>query len=551
MTNKDALLIDPRDNVAVALRNIEPGAVISTSAGKVQTATGIPQKHKVTLTSISAGQPIIMYGVIVGRATTDISAGALINTKNIRHDTEPIVARKAVKTWNAPDASSFEEKTFMGYRREDGRTGTMNYWIVVPLVFCENRNIEVIREAMLEKLGYPSNRNFGYDVTPLVDGYRNGMSIHDLEHIDLSSIQLKSRDSRIFPNVDGVRFLTHEGGCGGTREDSETLCRLIATYIAHPNVAGATILGLGCQNAQYEIVRSYLEEISPSFSKPLFYLNQQDSTSERQFISEAIKKTFIGLVQANKTRRTPSPLHHLTLGLECGGSDGFSGITANPALGHASDLLVALGGSAILAEFPELHGVEQELINRCVSDEEAHRFESLMRSYHARAKSVGSGFEANPSPGNIRDGLITDAIKSAGAAKKGGTSPITHVLDYTEIVHNPGLHLLCTPGGDVESTTGLASAGANLIVFTTGLGTPTGNAITPVIKMSTNTSLYDRMNDIIDIDAGTIIDGSDSIESKGRKLLQLIIDTASGNYMPHAVRLGQDDFIPWKRGVSL
>ena len=262
-------------------------------------------------------------------------------------------------------------------------------------------------------------------------------------------------------------------------------------------------------------------------------------------------KTFIGLTQANNIVRSPAALHHLKLGLECGGSDGFSGISANPALGYTSDLLVGLGGTAILSEFPELHGVEQELINRCSDRVLAEKFSKLMNAYSESAKAVNAGFENNPSPGNIKDGLITDAIKSAGAAKKGGTSPVTEVLDYGESSVNPGLSLLCTPGNDVESTTGLAGAGANLIVFTTGLGTPTGNPVAPVIKMSSNNKLYHKMRDIIDFNAGAIITGESTIEATGKELLDYIVEVASGKAVPASVRLLQEDFIPWKRGVSL
>jgi altronate hydrolase len=239
------------------------------------------------------------------------------------------------------------------------------------------------------------------------------------------------------------------------------------------------------------------------------------------------------------------------VGLECGGSDGFSGISANPAIGHTSDLIAALGGSTILSEFPELCGVEQELINRSKNDKVANRFTQLMRAYSRAAESVGSGFDMNPSPGNIKDGLITDAMKSAGAAKKGGTSPITDVLDYGEYVKEPGLNLLCTPGNDVESTTAMAGAGANVVLFTTGLGTPTGNPVTPVIKVSTNTRLAQKMPDIIDINCGPIISGDKNIEQMGEEILDYVIEVASGRIKPKAVQLQQDDFIPWKRGVSL
>ncbi|MBD0279940.1 MAG: UxaA family hydrolase, partial [Flavisolibacter sp.] len=223
----------------------------------------------------------------------------------------------------------------------------------------------------------------------------------------------------------------------------------------------------------------------------------------------------------------------------------------NPAIGYTSDLLVALGGSVILSEFPELCGVEQNISDRCVSEEAAHRFSHLMRSYNERAKAVGSGFDMNPSPGNIKDGLITDAIKSAGAAKKGGTSPVVDILDYPEPVTKPGLNLLCTPGNDVESTTAEVGSGANIVLFTTGLGTPTGNPIAPVVKLSSNTALYQKMNDIIDINCGTIIEGEETIQQAGERILEYVIKVASGEEVAAAVRNGQDDFIPWKRGVSL
>ena len=244
-------------------------------------------------------------------------------------------------------------------------------------------------------------------------------------------------------------------------------------------------------------------------------------------------------------------MRKLRIGLECGGSDGFSGISANPTLGYVSDVIVGLGGSVILSEFPELNGVEQELINRCKKVEHAKKFSQLMTDYNTKATALGSGFYANPSPGNIKDGLITDAIKSAGAAKKGGSSPIVDVLDYTEQISNTGLNLLCTPGNDVESTTGLAGSGANIILFTTGLGTPTGNPAVPVVKVSSNTRVYQKMRDIIDFNTGGIIDGSETIESCGKKLLSYIVEVASGKVEVNARRLGQDDFIPWKRGLSL
>jgi altronate hydrolase len=220
-------------------------------------------------------------------------------------------------------------------------------------------------------------------------------------------------------------------------------------------------------------------------------------------------------------------------------------------VGYVSDWLVGLGSKTILSEFPELHGVEQELINRCASDELAQRFRDLMQAYQARAKAVHSGFEMNPSPGNIADGLTTDAIKSAGAARKGGVSTISGVIDFPEYVTAPGLTLQCTPGNDVESVTAQVGAGANLVLFTTGLGTPTGNPIVPVVKISSNSTLASRMGDILDFDAGGIVNGETTIAECAARLLELSIEVASGNRLTKAELLGQNDFIPWKRGVSL
>jgi altronate hydrolase len=356
---------------------------------------------------------------------------------------------------------------------------------------------------------------------------------------------------RLFKNVDGIKFLNHEGGCGGTRQDAAILGKLLAAYADHPNVGGVTVLSLGCQHLQMQDLLAELRQRNPNFDKPLCIFEQQQSKSEEQLITEAIRKTFLGLIEINKLERKPATLDKLSVGVKCGGSDGFSGISANPAVGYCSDLLVALGAKVLLAEFPELCGVEQELVDRSVDENTAKKFIRLMRSYEEAAKKVGSGFYMNPSPGNIKDGLITDAIKSAGAAKKGGTSPVVDVLDYTEPATKPGLSLVCTPGNDVEATTGKAASGATLILFTTGLGTPTGNPVCPTIKVSTNAALTKRMRDIIDIDTGPIIEGDKTIQEMGDEILEYCIKAASGEIIPKAVQLNQDDFIPWKRGVSL
>ena len=408
-----------------------------------------------------------------------------------------------------------------------------------------------MREALLEALGYARPKKYMQFAERLAGLYNNGSTATDILQTSFEIAVEGADKPKLFPNIDGIKFLTHEGGCGGVRQDAQALCGLLAGYITNSNVAGATILSLGCQNAQVSILQEEIAKRSPNFDKPLLIFEQQKIGSENDMLALAIRETFAGLITANNNERRPAPLSKLCIGLECGGSDGFSGISANPAIGYTSDMVTALGGSIILAEFPELCGVEQEMSDRCADEATANKFMHLMKTYNERAEAAGSGFYMNPSPGNIKDGLITDAIKSAGAAKKGGTSPVVDVLDYPEKVTKPGLNLLCTPGNDVESTTAEVASGANIVLFTTGLGTPTGNPITPVIKLSSNTKLYNKMHDIIDINTGTVIDGDETIEEAGSRVLEYIIKVASGEQTVSAVRHGQDDFIPWKRGVSL
>ncbi len=540
------LKVHPKDNVLVALKDFSGGETVTWMGETYTLQSNIKAKHKFFTTDMKAGDAVIMYGVLVGKTQSGIPAGGVMTTENVKHAAEPYAYRSTDFKWQAPDVSKFAGKTFNGYHRGDGRVGTANYWLFVPTVFCENRNLDVIREAMHNELGYAVTAKYKQYTKQLVQAMANGSSLDD---VDLSPTLDKSQ--RVFKNVDGIKFLNHQGGCGGIRQDAAVLSKLLAAYANHPNVGGVTVLSLGCQNLQVNDFTNDLKAINPNFDKPLYIFEQQQSQSEEQLIAEAIKKTFQGLVEINKLERSPATLDKLCLGVKCGGSDGFSGISANPAVGYCSDLLVGLGGKVLLAEFPELCGVEQELIDRSVSEPVAQKFIGLMRGYEKLAVAAGSGFHMNPSPGNIKDGLITDAIKSAGAAKKGGTSPVVDVLDYTEQAEKPGLSLVCTPGNDVEATTGKAASGATLILFTTGLGTPTGNPVCPVIKVSTNSNLTKRMNDIIDIDCGPVVDGEKTIEQMGEAILEYCIKAASGEIIPKAVLLNQDDFIPWKRGVSL
>ena len=546
------LKIHPDDNVLVALSNLKKGTNICFSNTIYKLNETVKSKHKFSIKKLDIGEYIYMYGVIVGKAKKKISIGDLISQKNIEHFVENYSLQQFVKKnkWLKPDISNFKKLTFNGYHRSNGSVGTQNNWIVIPLVFCENRNVDLMKKILLKKLGYEKN-DYEYDVDQLISDYKSGIPADKLLKKNIIKTDNFNLKNKLFKNVDRIQFLTHDGGCGGTRYDANSLCMLLAGYINNPNVGGATIISLGCQNAQINILKKYINKISPDFKKPIYYLEQQQSISEKEFIAEAVKKTFVGIIKINEIKREPSPLNKLVIGLECGGSDGFSGISANPTLGLVSDIIVALGGRTILSEFPELNGVEKELIKRCNNLKNAEKFVSIMQSYKNWAEKFESGFFDNPSPGNIKDGLITDAIKSAGAAKKGGISPIVDILDYGEQIKKNGLSLLCTPGNDVESTTGLAGSGANIILFTTGLGTPTGNPITPVIKISSNSGLYSKMKDIIDFDCGKIIDGKSTIQKTAEELIYYIIEIASGNKITNSNKLNQNDFIPWKRGVSL
>lgn len=542
------LQLDTKDNVLIALEDLSQGETVVFAGASYTLPNAVRRKHKFVIEAREIGDPVIMYGVLVGRARQRIARGDAITTANLQHDSAFYSAVQQKYIWTPPNVEGWRDRMFMGHHRADGQVGTRNFWIVVPLVFCENRNVLALQQSFEEELGYVAPQAYRSQVARLVETYRRG----NLRSDDNPWVEGKQAGpTPLFENVDGVRFLTHQGGCGGTREDSDNLCGLIAGYLHNPNVAGATVLSLGCQHAQSAILLEELRKRDEKFAKPLVILDQQTEGTESALMERAMRETFAGLVEANRSHRKPAPLSKLTLGLKCGGSDGFSGLSANPAIGYVADVLGEVGGKSILSEFPELCGMEQSLINRCAEQKSADRFAALMRDYATRAKAARSGFDMNPSPGNIQDGLITDAMKSAGAARKSGRGPVRDVLDYPEYAVTPGLNLLCTPGSDVEAVTAQVGAGANLVLFTTGLGTPTGNPIAPVIKIASNTALAQRMPDIIDIDTGSILSGDTSIEQMGERILERMLDIASGTVKVKAERLGQNDFIPWKRGVSL
>jgi altronate hydrolase len=537
---KKVLKVNPKDNVIVALLDLPAGESVHLDGTDYTILKDIKAKHKFAAVDFEDGDHILMYGVIVGKANQSIKQGEVITTENVKHQSAKVVGKTETLGWTPPNVDKWKDRTFMGYHREDGQVGTENIWLFFPLVFCENKNIETLKDIFEKELLHDKASKHQLLLRSLL----NGGTTSDV------AVEEEEPDTRIFKNID-ARFITHQGGCGGIRQDAEALGRLFAGYVNNPNVAGATVLSLGCQNLQVQIFMDSLHALAPNNKKPIVVYEQQKSGTIDEMLTGVIKDSYEGIKKANEIERKPASITKLNIGLECGGSDGFSGISANPVLGEVSDIMAAVGGTTMLAEFPELCGVEQELVNRCINDEDGVKFLKLMKDFEASVVAAGSGFDMNPSPGNIKDGLITDAMKSAGASKKGGAAPIVEVLDFTEYATKPGLNLLCTPGNDAECTTALVGSGATVVLFTTGLGTPMGNPITPVVKISSNTILAEKMSDIIDFNAGTVISGEKTIPEAADELLELIINVASGEVKTKADVLNQNDFIPWRRGVSL
>jgi altronate hydrolase len=375
----NVLKINDQDNVLVALQDLEQGTTVVHDGHSIMLQENIPAKHKFFINDMQQGEEVIMYGVLVGKMQQPVLAGSRMSTENLKHAAGAYGYRHVDFKWQPPDVSRFAGKTFKGFYRSDGRVGTANYWLFIPTVFCENRNLDVIKEALHNQLGYGVTAKYKSFVRQLADAYEHQQDISTIE-FTASNIH----QNRVFKNIDGIKFLNHQGGCGGIRQDAAVLSKLLAAYANHPNVAGITMLSLGCQNLQVPDFLADLKNQNPSFDKPLYIFEQQQSQSEEQLVSDAIKKTFEGLIEANKLERQPASLDKLCLGVKCGGSDGFSGISANPAVGYTADLLVALGGKVILAEFPELCGVEQNLIDRTIEKEKAEKFIDLMRRYETQ-----------------------------------------------------------------------------------------------------------------------------------------------------------------------
>ena len=538
--------VDPRDNVAIALFNIAAKTNILIGGRKVLIRENIKTKQKFAVQNFKKGEEVLMYGLLIGRAAKTIFEGQAITVENLQPLSNQDVDSSCDWECPLPDISKFNGRTFEGYHRPDGKVGTSNIWLLIPLGFVNCRFTDAIERAFSSALGYHYECDFTIDADTLIEKLKNGASDHEVFNCQVCAENKKTPENPVFENIDGIKVLKYDR-CYGIHKQ-EDLCRLLAGYINHPNTAGATILNLGDQIDETHFLRREIEKKDPDFSKLVYFIEQTRNENVNVLIEEAVKKTFIGLRKANKIERKPAPISKLTLGLACGGSDGFSGISANPVLGYVSDLLIALGGTSVLSEFPELLSVKKEIVSRCKTQSTARRFLKLMKTNFEKNEIANSGEELYFLNEQRRYDLVNMAMLAAGALKKAGAAEVVDVLDYGESISLSGLNLLCTSDNEVESTTGLAGSGCNMIVFTTGVGSMTGNPLTPVLKMSSNTNLYKQVNNLIDIDAGTIILGKDTIQSKGEELLNLLIDVASGYTKCKADKYGQDGFIPWKRG---
>jgi altronate hydrolase len=514
-----AVLLRGDDNVAVAARPIPRGFVLRLGAGAVEVREPIALGHKVALVDIEPGAPIRKYGQIIGFASKAIPAGSWVHTHNVsaeRFDRDYAFASEhaAVERPSAP-------RTFQGFLRPDGRVGTRNYVAVISTVNCSASTSRYISERFRG------------------DDWRKD-----------------------FPNVDGVFAITHKGGCampfGGI--DHTTLERVLAGFANHPNVAAYVIVGLGCEvsYAQHLVESQNLVTLGAvkgdgpkgQPDRPRM-LNIQEQGGISRTVEAAVRAVHELLPEANAWNRTEQPASKIKLAMECGGSDGNSGVTANPALGVAADLVVAQGGTAFLGETTEIYGAEHLLTRRAVSRPVGEKLVERIKWWEWYAGVLGGEINNNPSPGNKAGGLTTIYEKSLGALAKAGSTPLVDVVGYGERVDEPGLVFMDTPGFDPPCTTGLIAGGANVLVFTTGRGSVLGLKPTPCIKVATNTPMYERMIDDMDFDTGTILEG-EPVESAGRRLFERILEVASGRpTKSERSGIGEEEFAPWQIGPIL
>jgi altronate hydrolase len=502
------LLLNPADPLVVATRDLAVGEAVGL--GDITPSEPIGRGHKLAIKPIESGAPVRKLGQVIGIATKEIAPGQHIHVHNVEF--RPSTADHAIGAHRSNMTVLPEDQaaTFQGIVRPDGSVATRNYIGVLTTVNCSATAARMIS-----------------------DHFRN------------------SKDLEAFPNVDGVVALTHKSGCAGgvETEGNHLLRRTVAGYARHPNFAGVLIIGLGCESNQLSalVVAEELE-----VGSRIQTLVIQETGGTRKTVEAGIAKIKEMLPAANAVKRQKVPARHLILGLQCGGSDGFSAITANPALGVAADLLVRNGGTSILSETPEIYGAEHMLLGRAVSDEVGHKLLDLLRWWEDYAAKDGETLDNNPSPGNKAGGLTTILEKSLGAAAKGGNSNLVEVYRYAEPVTKSGFVFMDTPGYDPVSVTGQVAGGANMICFTTGRGSCFGCKPAPSLKLATNTPMYNRMAEDMDINCGEVLDGAASVEEMGERIFKLILETASGQRSKsELLGYGEDEFAPWHLGATL
>jgi altronate hydrolase len=496
-----AIHLHATDNVAIARVPLSAGTELKVDGQPLTAREPIPAGHKIALTTIPQGTVVRRYGQIIGRASQAIEPGYRVHTHNLafeelHFDYEFPTGETALPVRRAAP-------TFLGYPREDGSVGTRNYIAVVAASNCAAHTAELIAHSF------------------------DGESLP--------------------PNVDGVVAFPHGEGCGHTiGPDTEQLRRTLAGVLAHPNVSAAVILGLGCEVNQIE---HYLGPNAPRASR-LVGMTLQSSGGTRGAVAAARTEITRLMQQCASERRVEMPASRIVLGLNCGGSDSFSGITANPALGVCSDMLAEIGASAVLAETTEIFGAEHLLVRRARNRQVAEKLLSFVQNYKQYLMRFAGSFDDNPSPGNKEGGLTNILEKSLGAVAKAGASPLTDAVDYAEPVRTPGFVFMNTPGYDPVSLTGLAAGGCNLIAFTTGRGSAIGFPSVPVLKIASNSLTYRRMQDNMDINAGAIADGEKSVQQVGCEIFDALLCVASGE-KTCAERLGHHEFVPWRIGPVL
>lgn len=505
MTAPLTIRLHPNDNVVVARMDILPGAKVD---GEVTAATRVPPGHKILTRAVRKGEPLRKYNQIIGFAAEDLAPGAHVHTHNcVMGDFERDYAfcADAHPTDYVPEG---RRATFQGYRRADGRAATRNYIGIVTTVNCSAA----------------TSRMIAAKVEPLLAQY---------------------------PNIDGVVPLTHGGGCGMAASglEMDVLRRTLAGYTRHPNMAAVVVLGLGCEANQ---IAGLMKAEGLKEGPKLIPMAIQDEGGVSKTVMRAVGFLKELLPEANDVTREPISAGELILALQCGGSDGYSGISANPALGAAVDLLVRHGGTAVLSETPEIYGAEHLLTRRAVSREVGEKIVKRIKWWEDHCARTGGEMNNNPSPGNKAGGLTTILEKSLGAVAKGGTTNLVDVYEYAQPITAKGFVYMDSPGYDPVSATGQVAGGANILCFTTGRGSVFGCKPAPSLKLATNTSLYRRMTDDMDINCGTIVDGEESIAQSGQRIFDLILTTASGQRTKsEALGIGDDEFEPWKIGATM